>query len=140
MSVFVLDASVALAWLLGEEDDPKADLALRRLEREDALVPDLWHLEVRNGLLAAVRRRRIAKDGPSERLRALRELPIRTDRAPDLETASALAEEFVLSFYDAIYLELAVRHAAPLATLDKALARAATASGLPPVREPAGGA
>ena len=137
MNDFVLDASVTLAWLLGEENDQRAELALRRLEGDEALVPDLWHLEVRNGLLSAMRRGRITEDGPSERLSALRDLPIRTDRDPDLETALALAEEHVLSFYDAIYLELAVRQTTPLATLDKALARAASVSGLSLVCDPA---
>jgi len=36
-----------------------------------------------------------------------------------------------LSFYDAVYLELAKRHSAPIATFDKALARAAGIEGLP---------
>ena len=52
------------------------------------------------------------------------DLPIRTDMEPDMDIAFALAERHGLSFYDAIYLELAKRHTAPLATLDKALARA----------------
>ena len=67
----------------------------------------------------------------------MRHLRVRTDRDPDLGTAFILAERHVLSFYDAIYLELAVRHEAPLATLDKALAGAAAASGLPLVCDPA---
>ena len=137
MSDFVLDASVALAWLLDEETGARANRALRRLEREDALVPQLWHLEVRNGLLSATRRGRLTGSASSERLEGLRHLPVRTDRDPDLGTAFVLAERHVLSFYDAIYLELAVRHEAPLATLDKALAGAAAASGLPLVCDPA---
>ena len=139
MSVFVLDASVALDWLLGE-DDPRAEIALRCLEQDEALVPELWHLEVRNGLLSAMRRRRLTARASSERLEALHRLPIRTDREPDLDTAFALAERHDLSFYDAICLELAVRHGAPLATFDKALSRAAATSGLTLVCEPAGGA
>jgi len=130
VSLFVLDASVAIAWLLGDETVPAAELALRRLEDDEALVPHLWHLELRNGLLVAVRRGRSASDGPAERLNALDDLPIRTDTEPDLDMAFALAERHGLSFYDAIYLELAARHAAPLATLDKALARAAAVEGL----------
>ena len=42
-----------------------------------------------------------------------------------------LAEKHGLSFYDAVYLELAKRHSAPLAMLDKALARVVDAEGLP---------
>ena len=136
MSPFVLDASVALAWLLDERGKSGADRVLTRLEDEEALVPHLWHLEVRNGLLVATRRGRIDAGGLSARLGALRDLPIRTDSGLDLETAFALAERHALSFYDAVYLELAGRHAAPLATLDNALGRAAAAEGLSPVCDP----
>lgn len=131
MSLFVLDASVAVAWLLREKTASIAEMALLRLEEDEALVPHLWHLELRNCLLVAARGGRLAADGPAERLNALRDLPIRTDPEPDLPLAFALAEKHGLSFYDAVYLELAKRHGAPLATLDKALARAAGAEGLP---------
>ena len=130
MSLFVLDASVAVAWLLSEETASRADLALVRLEDDEALVPHLWHLELRNSFLVAVRRGRFIADGPAERLNALYDLPIRTDMEPDMDIAFALADKHGLSFYDAIYLELAKRHAAPLATLDTALARAAADEGL----------
>ena len=39
MSRFVLDASVAAAWLLDDEDDARADAALARIETEVAFVP-----------------------------------------------------------------------------------------------------
>ena len=50
---------------------------------------------------------------------------------PDPDIAFTLAERHGLPFYDAIYLELAKRHTAPMATLDKALARAVTHEGVP---------
>ena len=130
MSFFVLDASVAAAWLLEQQASSRADLALARLEEEAALVPQLWHLEVRNCLLLATRRDRLTAGVVVQRLEALRDLPIRTDTTPDLAVAFTLAERHRLSFYDAVYLELAKRRAAPIATLDKALARAAAAQGL----------
>ena len=130
MSHFVLDASIAVAWLLGENTASMAEMALARLENDAALVPHLWHLEVRNCLLVARRRGRLTAEGPRERLNALRDLPVRTDTDPDLTLALVLAEKHGLSFYDAVYLELARRHAVPIATLDRALARAADAEGL----------
>ena len=130
MSLFVLDASVAVAWLLGEEE-ARAEMALVHLEDNEALVPHLWHLELCNCLLVATRHGRFTVDGPTERLNALRDLPVRTDSEPDLTLAFVLAERHGLSFYDAVYLELAKRHTAPIATLDKTLARAAEAEGLP---------
>ena len=136
MSIFVLDASVATAWLLGEDTALRAEAALTRLDDDEALVPHLWHLEVRNCLLTAARRGRLASDGSEERLNALSDLPIRTDSDPDLDIAFTLAQKHGLSFYDAIYLELAERLAAPIATLDKALARAAAGQGLSLVCDP----
>ena len=131
MSVFVLDASVTAAWLFDDEEEPRADAALTRTASETAFVPQLWHLEVRSALLAAERRGRIRVDEVEERLRFLAELPIKTDTELNLGMALALARKRHLSFYDALYLELALRHRGAMATLDAALARAASAEGVP---------
>ena len=133
MTALILDASVAAAWVLDDEHEPRADAALARLEDLGGLVPPLWHLEVRNVLLTAERRGRIAADLVNDRLADLAELPIQTAAEPDLDQVLALARAHRLSVYDAVYLALARRHDAPLATLDTALASAAKASDLPPV-------
>ena len=130
MSRFVLDASVAVAWLLEDEDDPVADAAMSQLATEFALVPQLWHLEVRNVLVVAERRGRVGATGIEDGLRRLGELPIRTDTEPNLGAAISLARRRRLTIYDALYLELALRADAPLATVDRALAAAAVAEGL----------
>ena len=130
MSVLILDASVAAAWLFSDETEPRADAVLARLAEYGAFVPQLWHLEIRNVLLVAERRGRISMDETEELLDALSELPIQTDTTPDLAAAFALARGHGLSFYDALYLELAQRLSGALATLDAQLARAAAAQGL----------
>ena len=130
MSTFVLDASVAITWLLDDEENPLADAARWRIVDGGAFVPQIWHLEVRHALLVAERRRRICAEGATERLRSLKELPIYTDAEPDLETTFELARSHKLAIYDAVYLELARRRNEVLATLDSALVRAATAEGL----------
>ena len=94
-------------------------------------MPHLWHLETRNTLLVAERRGRLSRGGVKERMDALKGLPIRTDEEPDLQSAFDLARAHELSFYDALYLELAKRESAELATLDGALGRAAVAEGVP---------
>ena len=129
MSHFVLDASVAGAWLLEDEDDPVANAAISRLATGFALVPQLWHLEVRNTLVVAERRGRVGAMGLEDGLRRVEDLPIRTDTEPDLGAALALARRRRLTIYDALYLELALRADAPLATVDRALASAAVAEG-----------
>lgn len=136
MPGFVLDASVATSWLLEDEDEALSNAALARLETEEALVPQLWHVEVRSALLAAERRGRIRSDEVDERLRSLGELPVRTDTDPRLGAALALARTHNLSIYDAMYLELAQRLDAPLVTLDKALASTTHATGLVPDWDP----
>lgn len=130
MSGFVLDASVAVAWLFDDESDRRAEFVLTRLKNEQALVPQHWMLEVRNSLLVGERRGRIRANEVDERLDGLRALPLRTDTEPDLEVAFALARAYRLSFYDAIYLELAKRNGIVLATLDDRLKQAALSEGL----------
>ena len=131
MSGLVVDASVALAWLFDDEVEPRADKVLELLEEDGALVPQLWHLEMRNSLLMAERRGRLSAGEVKERLDTLRSLPIRTDAESDLQSAFDLARARGLSFYDALYLELAKRESAELATLDEALGQAALTEGVP---------
>ena len=78
----------------------------------------------------AERRGRTTVDEVNERLINLRELPVSTDTTPYLEAVFASARTHRLTFYDALYLELAQRSQAALATLDAALGRAAVAAGL----------
>ncbi len=125
MTALVVDASVATAWLLEDEDEPDSIAILDVLRERDALVPQLWHVQIRNALLSAERRGRITPSQTAERLSYLGTLLIHTDHEPDFDAAIALARNHRLTFYDATYLELALRRRLPLATLDNALARAA---------------
>ena len=127
MSGLVVDASVVIAWLFDDEEAPRTDSLLELLEENGPLVPHLWHLETRNVLLVAERRGRLSAGGVKERIDALKGLPIRTDDESDLQSAFVLARAHGLSFYDALYLELAKRESAELATLDGTLGRAAVA-------------
>lgn len=131
MSGLVVDASVVMAWLFDDEDEPRADRVLERLAEEGVLAPRLLNLETRNTLLVAERRGRLSAEAADERMDALQGLPIRTDEEPDLQSAFDLARAYDLSFYDALYLELAKREGAELATLDRALSQAAIVEGVP---------
>ena len=133
--MIVLDASVAVARLLAETG-PLVHATMAHLETGPAMVPVLWHFEVRNALLVAARRGRLEETEIHARLRALAEIRTITDRDPDLDSALSLARRCELSFYDALYLELAKRRGAPLATLDRALVRAARSESVPVVRAP----
>ncbi len=130
MTAIVIDAAVSASWLLGDEDDPRAGRALTALEERAGIVPQLWHFEMRNILLVAHRRDRITRDGMAERVFALADLSLETDGEPDLDRVLALADVHRLSFYAALYLDLAVRRGAELASLDLRLLEAATSAHL----------
>jgi predicted nucleic acid-binding protein len=88
--------------------------------------------EIRNVLLVAGRRGRLSADDIMLAMTGLGELNLVVDDAPDYLAIYDLATRYSLSFYDAAYLELARRSDTALATLDRRLALAAVAEGLPP--------
>ena len=129
----VVDASVASAWTFPDESDAGANTLLDEITNGVRLgfVPQHWHLEVRNALLMGERRGRIGLDKVMLRLRFLNDLPLVTDDEARLDDALDLARTYGLTMYDALYLELAIRREAPLATLDNKLRRAASEAGVP---------
>jgi predicted nucleic acid-binding protein len=131
--MFVLDASVALAWCLDDETSLPADGALDMLVADEAVVPAIWPLEVANGLRSAERRGRITVADSARLRELLLALPIHivpTDLATALREVADLARTFDLSAYDAAYLALAARRGVPLATADDRLAHACTQAGV----------
>jgi predicted nucleic acid-binding protein len=128
---FVLDASVTVVWAMLDETHPVADLAFQRLDTEGALVPAIWWYEIRNILLVNERRQRISLADSTQFLDNLQDYPIEVQGILDHTTVAELARQYGLTIYDAAYLDLALRHHLPIATLDKALQAAAEAAGVP---------
>ena len=132
---FVLDASMALAWLFKREKADEADCAERALltlEHAEAAVPPLWHTELANVLLVGERRRIVTEAQVIDYLSRLSRLPIITDDtapASRRDLVMALAREHGLSAYDATYLELALRANKGIATFDGKLAGAMRRAG-----------
>lgn len=124
---FVLDSSVALAWLLQDEANERTDALADRLEQEDAHVPPIWQLEVGNALMTAFRRKRISGGDFERCISVLSALPIEVDTTAGLAGVLSIAQRFGLTSYDAAYLELAQRRGLPLATLDEKLRQACKA-------------
>src|SRR5882724_10903442 len=122
---FVLDTSIPVCWAFQDEQDPRADAAYVRIKTEEAVVPSLWWFEIRNILVVNERRKRITESDTSSFLRELARLRIRIDREPEESVVLTIARNHRLSVYDASYLELALRQAIPMATLDDDLAAAA---------------
>ena len=127
-----MDASVTVARILLEQESRERVAGILRLiPRHHCHVPLMWQYEVRNSILVAERRGRISRLDADSRFNQWNQLPFETDSAPDFDVAMALARRHGLSYYDAIYIELAVWLDAALATLDQAMMRAAEAEGVP---------
>lgn len=134
---FVLDASVALLWLVPESNPAGVDYAsatLKALRESQAVVPSLFALEAAN-VAAKVESKGVVIEADVQRFIALLgRLNIVTDPATSahaLGDTLNLARRYKLSAYDAAYLELSLRTGLPLATLDADLAKAATTAGVP---------
>ena len=130
----VLDTSATIPWFLDDETDDQALPRLKRVSDEGAIVPRLWHLELGNVLLRALRRGRLSRERLGTALEVLALMPVEVDADTERYALSAtleLAEQFRLTLYDAAYLELAHRRRHPLATNDRQLIDAAIALGVP---------
>jgi predicted nucleic acid-binding protein len=129
----VVDASLALAWCFPDEGSEHADGVLVSLEGKTILVPSVWGLEIANAVLVGERRKRLSQPEIRQFTTLLEGLRVVQDRRAVVELVHQilpLAREYQLSAYDAAYLELAIRHDAPLATLDGKLRTAAEMAGV----------
>ncbi len=132
MHSLVLDNSVAMRWCFKDGSDSDliyAEKILDHLSSTVFLVPNLWHLEAANVLARAYRREWLTRLKMHEFLDLVSQLPLKVDQETAKKAMTetlSLANEHNLSVYDAAYLELALRHRAPLATLDIDLKKAAS--------------
>ncbi|MFC3165855.1 type II toxin-antitoxin system VapC family toxin [Ciceribacter thiooxidans] len=127
---FIVDASVAGAWLLPDEENALAEEAMARLAEDDAVAPDLLRHEIRSILLSAEKRGRISDDFVHSALARFRGLPLQLVGPGDDTEVVRLSRKYRLSSYDAAYLAIALLEQLPLATLDRRLAEAARAEGV----------
>lgn len=130
MTLLVVDASVALKWVIPEDGSILA-LALRREHRFTA--PDLLIAECANVLWKQVRREFLTHD---QALMAADVLS-RTDidikpMQPLLKAATRLAVSLNHPAYDCFYLALATAEDCPFVTADERLVRKVEAAGIGP--------
>ena len=124
-----------MAWCFTDEATEFTETLLSRLSdlTDRALVPVLWLYEVINVAEVAVRKSRITEEKASAFLESLADLPIEIEnptRPLVFASVRTLASRYKLTGYDAAYLELAIRHNLPIASLDNALVQAARAAGV----------
>ena len=128
----MVDASVALAWGFPDEASEYADSVLVALEGKEIVVPSVWALEVANAILVGERQKRLRQPEIQRFTELLESLSPVQDAPPPGEHMNSIlpiAREYGLTAYDAAYLELSIRHGAPLATLDAKLQKAARKAG-----------
>lgn len=117
MSRYVVDASVAIKWYLPEPNSADADRLLSG--GFQLLAPDLLFSEVENILWKRVMRSEITAQKARVILRALESLPMTLRPASILaETAMTVACGLKRSFYDSLYLSLALMTDCRLVTAD----------------------
>lgn len=112
----VVDASVAVKWLIAEEHSALANA----LSDRQMSAPSLLLIECANALLRRARAGDIPAPAVPGKVRALRLAPVRlvpTER--NLEGAIALSTQLRHSLYDCLYLALALDEGVPLVTADQ---------------------
>ena len=133
MNRFVLDCSVAMGWCFRDETSEYSADILRLLKASGAVVPSVWYLELVNALIVGERRGCLLPLETAEFIARVRKLPIDIDAIAlncKCDDILSLARVHSLSSYDEAYLELAIRTAMPIATLDGRLATAAASVGI----------
>ena len=118
----VVDASVAVKWVVDEEDSLQArPLADARLE-----APDLLLVECANILWKKAALGDLTRPEAAARLGLLTRAPVTFTASRELlDPALELALEWKHPVYDCLYAALAIRRNVPLITADKRLAAAA---------------
>ena len=97
------------------------------------LVPSIWPIEIANAVLVGERAKRLRQPEIQRFTALLEALSASQDTltvGEHIANVLPLARQYSLSAYDATYLELAIRHEAPLATLDAKLRKAAQKAGV----------
>jgi predicted nucleic acid-binding protein len=130
---YVIDASVALTWLLPGEDTPQT-LQLRDRAVDNTLIelfvpPTFWY-EVANVLWVAVRRSRISQHEAAEALDSLLGFKFTVCSADPINCLT-LSIAHNLAVYDSAYLCLAMEYQVTLWTVDNALVKAAKRLNIP---------
>lgn len=112
----VVDASVALKWVI---DEPDSQAAADLLDKE-LLSPSLWIVESANALWRRVHRNELTAAEAAERFAALLIAPVTTTPLEaDATKALALSHELQHPVYDCTYLAATLRAEAVLVTADR---------------------
>ena len=119
---FVLDASVAVAWVVPSQATDYAKRLRLRAKREPYHVPAIWPTEVANVLITLERRALVSAQAATAAADVLSRLdPIVHPLSVSVAELRQLAGRFGLTAYDAAYLALALELKLPVACGDRPL-------------------
>ena len=128
---FILDASVAVAWVVGKQATPYSRGVRLRARREPYHAPALWRQEVVNVIRSLMRRRAMSADAGRTAVDILERMqPVLHDTALSLPDLLDLASRYDVTAYDASYLALAIELKLPVACSDSGLKAALTRAGV----------
>jgi predicted nucleic acid-binding protein len=122
----LVDTSALLAVIVGE---PERDRIVESTSGHTLIGPGSIPWEIGNAFSAMIKQRRLGLIEAQQGLEIFYTIPIRLVRV-DLSNAIAIAKQINVYAYDAYFLDCAIRHSAPLLTLDRGLGRAARRLGV----------
>ena len=116
---FILDASVAVAWVVAKQATAYSRGIRLRAKREPYHAPALWRLEVVNVISVLARRGSLSAEAGRNAIDILDRLqPVIHESTPAMTELFDLAQRYNLTAYDASYLALALELKLPVACLD----------------------
>ncbi|MCF6311959.1 MAG: type II toxin-antitoxin system VapC family toxin [Verrucomicrobiales bacterium] len=122
----VVDASVVLAVILNEPEKPGI---LAATENANLISPKCLQWEIGNAFSAMIKQGRLTLELALRGIEIYDLIPIQQMGLSLLE-AIVLSERHNIYAYDAYYLQLAKRNAAPILTLDRRMAAVADIEGI----------
>jgi predicted nucleic acid-binding protein len=122
----VIDTSALLAVIVAE---PERDRIIGLTSGHTLIGPGSIPWEIGNAFSAMIKQRRLGLTEAQQGLEIFHTIPLRLVSV-DLNNAISIANQIKLYAYDAYFLDCAVRHSAPLLTLDHGLERAALKLGV----------
>ena len=122
----VIDASAILAVIV---DEPERDRVVEMVAGHNLVGPGSIPWEIGNAFSSMLKQHRLSLRDARRGLTIFQCVPIRY-LTVDMENAVSIADANDMYAYDAYFLDCALRHAAPLLTLDRPLKRAASKIGV----------
>lgn len=134
MNPLVLDASVAVSWIALSQSNPNTQALLRNVRAHAVMAPHLFPAEVRNALLKLERTGALQASETDQGLAGLALVEIEVEPPLSVEGVDRVLEwarSERVSLFDALYIDLARRSGAKLASRDRRQLEAAVRMRVP---------